>query len=477
MSTFEKISPDDPRLTTYALGEMEPAERAEFEQLLQQDETARAIVAEITGTAHHLGVALASEPEPQVSAPLLGQAQAAIVPGKNFRGLDGGLDGGPLTRGNARGGEYAPQSKWWRFPQMYFAISGLAAACFAIGFVLWQPNDQPQRQRQYTEVDLTKFGPVFVEGGSEMKENELAATESSSALVANAEDSRHVREDAFVPVKDEPISTFSIQVNPAAYAKVRRSISGGHLPERQTVRIEEMVNYFPYAYTAPTEKDKVFAAHLEVASAPWAPEHRLVRIGLKGREGPAGGTAMIIAKDVNVRVEFNPREVHSYRLLGYENRMPRQEDLINGRIEAGEIEAGHTVTALYEVVLVGTATPVEEPVLAALKYQQPTGPGLINHPELLTLKVRYQEPVADVNRTLEFALSDTGHSFEMASADFKFAASVVAFGMMLQDSPHKGTATFATVATWAKAGLIDDVAGYRSEFVGLIGQAERLGRN
>jgi len=180
---------------------------------------------------------------------------------------------------------------------------------------------------------------------------------------------------------------------------------------------------------------------------------------------------------VNVRVEFNPREVHSYRLLGYENRMPRQEDLINGRIEAGEIEAGHTVTALYEVVLVGTATPVEEPVLAALKYQQPTGSGLINHPELLTLKVRYQEPVADVNRTLEFALSDTGHSFEMASADFKFAASVVAFGMMLQDSPHKGTATFATVATWAKAGLIDDVAGYRSEFVGLIGQAERLGRN
>ena len=150
MNTFDKISPDDPRLTTYALGEMEPAERAEFEQLLQQDPAARAIVDAINGTAHSIGVALASEPLPQTEAAAVGQA--AIIAGRDLRKLDGG----PLP------GDHVPElrrglAKLLRFPQMYFTISSLAAACFALGFFLWEAGYWQQPQRHYTEIDLSKF--------------------------------------------------------------------------------------------------------------------------------------------------------------------------------------------------------------------------------------------------------------------------------------------------------------------------------
>ena len=443
MSTFEKISPDDPRLTAFALGEMEPAERTEFELLLKQDAAARAIVAEITGTAHHIGVALANESEPQRNG----------TPAANeFRVLDGGA----ASVGKKPDDPYAP-SKWLHFPQMYFAISGFAAACFAIGFVIWQASYKPQPQ--YTEVDLTKFPSMNAKDGSEM-------------AIAGVEANDLGTKDSFVTVQSAPLSLFPINRATVAYANVRRSLQSGRLPPRNAVRIEEMVNYFPYAYSSPkVETDGPFAAHLEVASAPWAPEHRLVRIGLKGRAGAIGDTLTTIAKDVRLEVEFNPLAVQSYRLIGYEDRMLRKGDFNNGKIDAGEVGAGHMVTALYEVV------PVETPAVDRLKHQEPSASTPLNYSELLTLKVSYKEPADDVSSEREFPLRDTGHVFDEASADFKFAASVAAFGMILRDSPHKGESTFAHVTQWAQAGLMDDTGGYRSEFVGLVGQAERLSRN
>ena len=470
MSTFEKISPDDPRLTAYALGEMEPADRTEFEQLLQQDETARTIVAEISSTARSLGVALASEPAPQVSAPLLGQA--AIIAGRDLRNLDGG----PLFSDKYQNDEYAP-AKWLRFPQMYFAITGLAAACFAIGFVIWQETYLQKPQVKYTEFDLTKFAPTDTEGGSETEKKGLVGVEPTPEQVEGAGTYERGSEDAFVTVKSEPISTFPINIDALAYSNVRHFIQSGHLPPRNAVRIEEMVNYFPYSYAVPTEQGELFAAHLEVAGAPWAPEHRLVRIGLKGRDAPIRGTVAIIAKDVKLQVEFNPSEVQSYRLLGYENRMPHKGDFNNDKIDAGEINAGHTVTALYEVVPVGAKIQVEMPAVDALKYQQAPAPERPNQSELLTLNVRYMDPTDDVSRKLEFPLRETGRSFDQASADFKFAASVAAFGMILRDSPHKGAATFAAVSKWAQSGLKGGAGDYRTEFIGLVRQAERLSRN
>ena len=467
------------------------------------------------------------------------------------------------------------------------------------------------------------------------------------------------RENGFLDVTQNPLSTFSIDVDTASYANVRRFLNQGQRPPVDAVRIEELVNYFPYHYAAPTG-GAPFAAALEVAEAPWAPGHRLVRIGLKGREvsvaarpaanlvflldvsgsmnqpnklplvkeslrlligklraddrvaivtyaghsglalpstpvrrsaeimavldelrpggstnGAVGiqlayditkanfvtggvnrvilctdgdfnvgttsegeltrligekaksgvfltvlgfgmgnykdatleqladkgnghygyidsrreaekllveqvnGTLVTIAKDVKIQVEFNPAEVQAYRLIGYENRMLKKEDFNNDAIDAGEIGAGHTVTAIYEIVPMGVTCPESAGSVDALKYQrteqaagsreQGAGRG-----EMLTVKVRYKDPAGELSRKQEFPLKDRGASFAGASADFKFAAAVAGFGMLLRDSEYKGTTTCGDVTAWALAGLEDDAGGYRSEFLTLVDQAARL---
>jgi Ca-activated chloride channel family protein len=188
----------------------------------------------------------------------------------------------------------------------------------------------------------------------------------------------------------------------------------------------------------------------------------------------AGGTLVTIAKDVKIQVEFNPAQVSAYRLIGYENRLLAKEDFNNDKVDAGEIGAGHTVTALYEVVPVGVEMPVEAPGVDPLKYQRPAGPMMINRAEMLTVKIRYKEPTGDVSSKLEFPLADSGAQFADASADFKFAAAVAGFGMALRESSHKGSLTLAAVADWGRAGLDNDAGGYRSEFLGLVKQAEAL---
>ncbi len=110
----------------------------------------------------------------------------------------------------------------------------------------------------------------------------------------------------------------------------------------------------------------------------------------------------------------------------------------------------------------------------ALKYQQPAGPVLPNHAEMLTVKIRYKEPDGTTSRPLAFPLTDSGARFEKASADFKFAAAVAGFGMLLRDSPHKGGLTLGDVTTWAQAGIGSDPGGYRNQFLGLIQRAGQL---
>lgn len=488
----------------------------------------------------------------------------------------------------------------------------------------------------------------------------------------NTESYAYQHDNDFLAANENPLSTFSVDVDTASYANVRRFLTEGRLPPPDAVRIEELVNYFPYHYAPPAadkpNKDALlepFSASMEVAEAPWAPTHRLVRIGLKGREvstaaraaanlvflldvsgsmdepnklplvkesmrlllgklraddrvaivvyaGASGlalpstpvaksaeilgaldaltpggstngamgielaydiakanfvsggvnrvilctdgdfnvgvtsegdltrlieekaksgvfltvlgfgmgnykdatlekladkgngnygyidsrreaekllveqvsGTLVTIAKDVKLQVEFNPAQVASYRLIGYENRLLKKEDFNNDAVDAGEINAGHTVTALYEVVLAsqvmgegsGAMGTVDE-----LKYQaggrvaMPSGQNR-NSTELLTLKVRYKEPAGTVSRKLEFPLTDGGARFGDASTDFKFAAAVAEFGMILRDSPHKGSATLTDVLAWAQAGSDNDAGGYRAEFVKLVQQAQVLMR-
>ena len=187
------------------------------------------------------------------------------------------------------------------------------------------------------------------------------------------------------------------------------------------------------------------------------------------------GTLVTIAKDVKVQVEWNPARVASYRLIGYEKRLLRKEDFNNDKIDAGEIGAGHTVTALYEVVPVGAGVNPSVPPLDTLKYSSATpAPPPSGSNEMLTVKLRYKKPDGDKSELIERALVDEGKQFPNASPDFKFAAAVAEFGMLLRDSEFKGNGTFGAVREWAEEGKGADTNGYRAGFIELVRKAEAL---
>jgi Ca-activated chloride channel family protein len=185
------------------------------------------------------------------------------------------------------------------------------------------------------------------------------------------------------------------------------------------------------------------------------------------------GTLVTVAKDAKIQVEFNPALVRAYRLLGYENRLLRPEDFKDDTKDAGEVGAGHTVTALYEIVPASRAW--SGPQVDPLRY---VAPGQLTDAarsdELLRLKLRYKEPEGRKSRQQQWTLVDRGQGLSAASDDFRFAAAVAAFGMLLRDSPDKGVATFESVLDLASAGLGDDGAGHRAEFIDLVKKARAL---
>ncbi|HEU0054365.1 MAG TPA: VWA domain-containing protein [Longimicrobium sp.] len=188
-----------------------------------------------------------------------------------------------------------------------------------------------------------------------------------------------------------------------------------------------------------------------------------------------GGTLVTIAKDVKVQVEFNPAHVRAYRLIGYENRLLAAEDFNDDRKDAGELGAGHSVTALYEIVPVGAPSPAGN--VDALRYQEVRPrPGASASDELLTVKLRYKAPEGERSWVIEQPVRDRGTELAGASDDFRFAAAVAEWGMLLRDSPHRGEATFEGVAELAQGALGHDEHGYRAEFVRMVGESERLAR-
>lgn len=456
-----------------------------------------------------------------------------------------------------------------------------------------------------------------------------------------------VRDNAFVAVGNQPASVFPIVIDSSSLVNVRRSVLAGNRPARDSVRIEEMLNHPIWNYAAPPNTDAAtpFAATLEVASAPWQPKHRLVRVGLKAREipvaarppanlvllietadtnqtdsrlalikeslhvlvsrlapqdqvalamhsaaatlllpttsaserdtiqaaiagvqptGVASGTTGLqlafdiarahfipgginrvimvsdgdtrigrdrrdaaarliaaqadagvnfsalgygvrdirestleylahhdrgaiacvdswrdvqqaltergvgafatVARRVKVQVEFNPEQVAAWRLIGYEDRVFLREDFDDESLTAETIGAGHTVTALFEII----APP---PMASA------AADGAVDRSveaEMLSVKVRYTLPGEEIARVQQFALTDGAATFERASADFKFAAAIAGYGMLLRESPHKGTATLADVAAWARSGQGTDADGCRGEFIDLVERTSRI---
>jgi Ca-activated chloride channel family protein len=470
----------------------------------------------------------------------------------------------------------------------------------------------------------------------------------------NTEAYASVRENEFVTAKENPLSTFSIDVDTASYSNVRRFLENESRPPAGAIRTEELINYFRYNYPLP-HGEEPFSVNLEVGRAPWNPERDLVRIGLKGRDlppeerGPAnlvflvdvsgsmeqhnklpllqrslselvknlsdedrvaivtyagssglvlaptvgakkheilnaianlqaggsthgsegirlayetarehflkdgnnrvilctdgdfnvgvtdqselqqliekeresgvflsvlgfgdgnlqdstmelladkgngnyayidsisegrkvlveqmGSTLFTIAKDVKIQVEFNPERVAGYRLIGYENRLLAKEDFNDDRKDAGEIGAGHTVTALYEIIPAGQPVP-GSPSVDPLKYQKPAPASGEAGGELLTVKLRYKAPDGDKSKLLEIPLrADDMPAFGQTSEDFRFAASVAAFGMKLRGSPEAGKISWAEIQDIARGSLGEDSGSYRAEFLTLVEKAKRL---
>ncbi len=183
------------------------------------------------------------------------------------------------------------------------------------------------------------------------------------------------------------------------------------------------------------------------------------------------GTLYTIAKDVKIQVEFNPALVAGYRLIGYENRLLADRDFNDDKKDAGEIGAGHSVTALYEIVPAGQMVENDGIELKYSKYE-PSDTKFGN--ELLTVKLRYKEPDSDQSKLITTGVLDSNKTAENASDNLKFASAVAQFGMLLRDSRYKGNANFENVYALAANARGNDLNNYRGEFIGLVEKAKRL---
>jgi Ca-activated chloride channel homolog len=184
-----------------------------------------------------------------------------------------------------------------------------------------------------------------------------------------------------------------------------------------------------------------------------------------------GGTLFTIAKDVKIQIEFNPVKVKKYRLVGYENRLLNEEDFENDKIDAGEMGSGHTVTALYELVL----NDADDKASEKLKYQSVNVNDLAKESnELVNIKLRYKEPDGLQSKLIEHVVMDNSKSWEETSDNFRFSAAVAEFGMFLRDSEFKGTASLNSTVELAENSIGKDKEGYRSEFVRLVKSAEAI---
>ncbi|MBI1803865.1 MAG: von Willebrand factor type A domain-containing protein [Ignavibacteriae bacterium] len=191
--------------------------------------------------------------------------------------------------------------------------------------------------------------------------------------------------------------------------------------------------------------------------------------------GQMAGTLFTIAKDVKIQIEFNPAKVKAYRLIGYENRMLKKEDFNDDKKDAGELGAGHTVTALYEVV--PADANIDLPSVDSLKYQNvQVGRDERAMKELLTVKFRYKEPTALTSKLIVKTLESDHDTFERASNNLQFAASVAEFGMLLRDSKYKTHASFDQVLEQSRRSKGDDVEGYRAEFIRLVESCRMLAK-
>ena len=538
--------------------------------------------------------------------------------------------------------------------------------CIVAALMVAACGDPSHRHNSGEKVSVINSEPDEVmEEEVEITSNEAALMEPSANATSkmilssppppqqrNAETYKEIKENSFVAVAQQPVTTFSADVDRAAYANVRRIIGYGQIPPKDAVRIEEMVNYFDYDYPAPEEGSaSPLRVSPELAPAPWNPNHLLLRIGLQAKKidlakappsnivflidvsgsmdeenklpllkssfkmllgqlrpddkiaivtyangtkvalpstsvkdkekiikvldnlyasgGTSGGrgiqlayeqaqksfikngnnriilatdgdfniginnttdlekfiekqresgiymsvlgfgignyrddmaetiadkgngnyayidniteakkvlvnelsgTLFAVAKDVKLQLEFNPKYVKEYKLIGYENRMLANEDFTNDKKDAGEIGAGHTVTALYELV------PSDGKVAQSLRYQSQELNEKGKGNELGFLKIRYKDPKVKDAKSVEITepLVFNKKALKETSTDYRFAASVAEFGILLRDNSNKANATYDQVIELAEGAIGNDPEGYRKEFVRLVKSVKML---
>lgn len=185
-----------------------------------------------------------------------------------------------------------------------------------------------------------------------------------------------------------------------------------------------------------------------------------------------GGTLITIAKDVKIQIEFNPKHVKSYRLIGYDNRMLAHEDFKNDKKDAGDVGSGHSVTALYEIVPANSEE--EDDPVDDFKYQNNLNTGAAESNEICTVKLRYKEPKEATSKEISKVVNDQNLNFENSSENFRFCAAVAQFGLILRESEFKGEAKYTQLIEVAKAAKGKDEEGYRAEFIRMCEMADAI---
>src|SRR5215467_8207192 len=305
---------DDPKLTAYALDEL--------------DEPERSVIAHATADSPE-GQQFVTDTQ-ELARALRSQYRLELQ-----RGLD---HPGKLTdiHGDAFWSKAGP-----------LAIAALLAVSALVAAVMFSSNDSHISSTSRSSLPPNQFAPVEAEDAARPSQNEK--------FDADAGPYAFTGERPFVSAISRPRSSVPLVVNSASYSDVRRSINAGQLPARESVRIEGMINHFPYEYPTPTAGE-TFSLHLDVVTCPWAPTHRLVRIGLKGNR------AIAVPANSGIEVEFNPRRVASYRLIGYDRQKTERTSSDEKNVSSRSTPAGYTLTTFYEVVptkRVSTATQSE----------------------------------------------------------------------------------------------------------------------
>src|SRR5262245_6154306 len=404
---------DDPKLTAYVLDELDEPERSAIAHATADSPELQRFVAE----TRELARALRSQYRLELQRGLIAPANLTAIQGDTFWSRTGPL-----------------------------AIAALIAVLAVVGAVMFSSNESriSASSRSNLPRDLAadraqpnQFAPVEAEDAARPIQNEK--------LRADAGPYAFTGERPFVSAMSRPRSSVPLVVNSAAYLDVRHSINAGLLPPRESVRIEGMINHFAYEYPQPNTGES-FSLNLDVVTCPWEPTHWLVRIGLKGNQNVS------VHGDSRIEVEFNPRRVASYRLIGYDRQETETQNSNEENVGSHSMAAGYTLTTLYEVVSL-------KRVRATPGTQMPSAAGEASEP-LLTAKLQLNTRSNDAAvELIQRTVSDTGFDFAQAPSDLKFAAAVAEFGMVLRNSEYKGNGSLQEVIEWAKQGMGGDVNG------------------